>query len=609
MTVQYLIDSENVGDFWIPLLELPADKSELIVFYTRNSPHMSYESLIRLKESDRTVTFIKCYEGTNALDFQLVSELGYLIGREEGDSFVIVTNDTGYDAAVKYWRRKKKSVKRITGKECKNLERRLKEDLGEGRSSRRRPLSGGYSSAEPEVSGKSEVGDLFDSDNETAGENEQRSSRPVLRDAESAALPDSEEDPSVETAVDLQEEGSAFDDPSYDPSYDPSFNPSFEDPYEDYDEDPDQEMADEAVFPDDTDDDGPDPADEYAQPEEEETEADFEEESGEEDGTDTEPETMSEESDGSRVILPGYSTVQEETAEEGSKGASDELFPQDSDELLLQDHSGQESNDPGLIIPGKETEFPKALENGGLPEKADGTPSEENLDSPSAEISGPDEQEIPLREETAEETSSETDKGEKDDQVLSSESGHHSKSRRSRTRRSRSGSRKQEQTAEEEQEAEDEKQHSRPAEHEEYTGSQSQSAEVKTDSVPDDDEIAKIVACIGADNLAELHNQLATFYGDQGKDIYLSIKSNSRNLPVLKPDLGQKFAYYCEIIFARSDYTGEYPADISEFLLNAREKLGNLNSLRYALQKQYGKEKGRRFYFLLKPFAKTMYQM
>ena len=207
-------------------------------------------------------------------------------------------------------------------------------------------------------------------------------------------------------------------------------------------------------------------------------------------------------------------------------------------------------------------------------------------------------------------TGSATEKEERDDQVLSSETGHRSKSRRSRTRRSRSGSRKQDQPAEEEQSGgSDEKQRSQSSDQEDTAASQSQPAGVKADQFPDDEEIARIVACIGADNLAELHNQLATFYGDQGKDIYLSIKSNSRSLPVLKPDLGQKFAYYCEIIFARSDYTGEYPADISEFLLNAREKLGNLNSLRYALIKHYGKEKGRRFYFLLKPFAKTMYQM
>ncbi len=49
MTVRYFIDSENVGDFWISLLDLPAEQTELIVFYTRNSPHMSYDSLIRLR--------------------------------------------------------------------------------------------------------------------------------------------------------------------------------------------------------------------------------------------------------------------------------------------------------------------------------------------------------------------------------------------------------------------------------------------------------------------------------------------------------------------------------------------------------------------------------
>ena len=120
----YLIDSENVGDFWIPLLELPAEQAELVVFYTKNSPHMSYDSLIKLKESDRTVTFIKCYEGTNALDFQLCSELGFLIANNPGDEFIIVTNDTGYDAAVKYWRRKEYSVKRIAGKDSRTGGRR-----------------------------------------------------------------------------------------------------------------------------------------------------------------------------------------------------------------------------------------------------------------------------------------------------------------------------------------------------------------------------------------------------------------------------------------------------------------------------------------------------
>ena len=320
MTVQYLIDSENVGDFWIPLLELPADKSELIVFYTRNSPHMSYESLIRLKESDRTVTFIKCYEGTNALDFQLVSELGYLIGKNESGSFVIVTNDTGFDAAVKYWRRNKKSVKRITGKECKNLERRLKEDLGLGRFSRQRTLSEESASYEPDLSEEAGNGEqLYENGSGPAEETEQRSSRPVLRDAESAALPDPEEDLSGETAgglqddesdKGLQDDESVFDSPSYD---NPSDSPSYDTPPYDSPsyEDADQEMYEDEALPFDSEDDGSDRADdEYAQPDEEEA-ADSEDKNGETDGQETEPETASasgdgrDESDGSDdTVLP-----------------------------------------------------------------------------------------------------------------------------------------------------------------------------------------------------------------------------------------------------------------------------------------------------------------
>ena len=629
MTVQYLIDSENVGDFWIPLLELPADKSELIVFYTRNSPHMSYESLIRLKESDRTVTFIKCYEGTNALDFQLVSELGYLIGKNESGSFVIVTNDTGFDAAVKYWRRNKKSVKRITGKECKNLERRLKEDLGLGRFSRQRALSEESASYEPDLSEEAGNGEqLYENGSGPAEETEQRSSRPVLRDAESAALPDPEEDLSGETVgglqddesdKGLQDDESVFDSPSFDsPSFDsPSDSPSYDTPPYDSPsyEDADQEMYEDEALPFDSEDDGSDRADdEYAQPDEEEA-ADSEDKNGETDGQETEPETASasgdgrDESDGSDDFQPEHSSAREEEEKE--------KLPE---ELLSAEQRGLESGDAGLNISGTGTEFPAEAEEDSHPAQEIGQPSEDELEGPSDNTSDLDGK-MPVQEETEEASSgtgsgtesgtgSATEKEERDDQVLSSETGHRSKSRRSRTRRSRSGSRKQDQPAEEEQSGgSDEKQRSQSSDQEDTAASQSQPSGVKADQFPDDEEIARIVACIGADNLAELHNQLATFYGDQGKDIYLSIKSNSRSLPVLKPDLGQKFAYYCEIIFARSDYTGEYPADISEFLLNAREKLGNLNSLRYALIKHYGKEKGRRFYFLLKPFAKTMYQM
>lgn len=48
----YLVDSENVNDNWLMLLELADEKDEMIIFYTKNSPHMSYSSVIKLLQQD-----------------------------------------------------------------------------------------------------------------------------------------------------------------------------------------------------------------------------------------------------------------------------------------------------------------------------------------------------------------------------------------------------------------------------------------------------------------------------------------------------------------------------------------------------------------------------
>lgn len=114
----YLVDSENVGDIWVPLLAASQPEDEVIVFYTQKSPHMNYENVRMLKETDKEANFIKCFEGSNALDFQLVSELGYRLRENQECDYVIVSNDTGFDAVVRYWSLRQMSVRRLSGKEC-----------------------------------------------------------------------------------------------------------------------------------------------------------------------------------------------------------------------------------------------------------------------------------------------------------------------------------------------------------------------------------------------------------------------------------------------------------------------------------------------------------
>ena len=120
----YLVDSENVGDIWVPLLVASQPDEEVIVFYTQKSPHMNYENVRLLKETEKEAEFIKCFEGSNALDFQLVTQLGYLLCENQENSYVIVSNDTGFDAAVRYWKQRNMPVQRLSGKD---LKRRLQQ--------------------------------------------------------------------------------------------------------------------------------------------------------------------------------------------------------------------------------------------------------------------------------------------------------------------------------------------------------------------------------------------------------------------------------------------------------------------------------------------------
>lgn len=138
----FLVDSENVNDNWLMLFDMADEDDEIVVFYTKKSPHMSYMSVIRLMENNKiNIRFEESYEGTNALDFQLVSYMGYLMGcggacsenecdaasAETGaDEYIIMSNDTGYDPAVRFWKDKGYAVRRFNVNFCKQAVQRRK---------------------------------------------------------------------------------------------------------------------------------------------------------------------------------------------------------------------------------------------------------------------------------------------------------------------------------------------------------------------------------------------------------------------------------------------------------------------------------------------------
>lgn len=147
----YLVDSENVGDIWVPLLVSSQEDDEVLVFYTTKSPHMNYENVRMLKETEKEADFIKCFEGSNALDFQLVTELGYRLSQNADREYVIVSNDTGFDAAVRYWSTRKMPVSRLSGKECHRMLTEKKQRVAKESGAAAEPEQEQTRAAGPEV--------------------------------------------------------------------------------------------------------------------------------------------------------------------------------------------------------------------------------------------------------------------------------------------------------------------------------------------------------------------------------------------------------------------------------------------------------------------------
>lgn len=93
----------------------------ILLFYTENSPHVSYPDLEYICQYHDTFEMIRCNTGKNALDFQLVSYLGYLLKSAPKTRYIIFSNDMGYDSVVQFWNGQGISVSRIGANELQSV--------------------------------------------------------------------------------------------------------------------------------------------------------------------------------------------------------------------------------------------------------------------------------------------------------------------------------------------------------------------------------------------------------------------------------------------------------------------------------------------------------
>lgn len=114
----YFVDYENIKADGLKDLTGVKAGDIMILFYSEQCKNITLDIMDRMVQRNIQYSFCKVNTGAkNALDFQLASYLGYLIGKEEENvKYIIVSNDKGFDCLCEYWMKQNVLVERITFK-------------------------------------------------------------------------------------------------------------------------------------------------------------------------------------------------------------------------------------------------------------------------------------------------------------------------------------------------------------------------------------------------------------------------------------------------------------------------------------------------------------
>ncbi|MCH5185300.1 MAG: hypothetical protein J1F64_04155 [Oscillospiraceae bacterium] len=100
----FLIDYENVTSDGLAGIELLGRDDETVIFYSDKADKITFDIYEKMKKSKSEITMRKVNVGSkNALDFQLASYLGYLIGMNNSDIYFVISKDQGFSVLKDFW--------------------------------------------------------------------------------------------------------------------------------------------------------------------------------------------------------------------------------------------------------------------------------------------------------------------------------------------------------------------------------------------------------------------------------------------------------------------------------------------------------------------------
>lgn len=546
----YLVDSENVGDIWVPLLVSSQEDDEVLVFYTTKSPHMNYENVRMLKETEKEADFIKCFEGSNALDFQLVSELGYRLSQNAAREYVIVSNDTGFDAAVRYWSARKMPVSRLSGKECHRMLTEKKQRVAKESGA----------AAEPEQEQSRAAGSEAEAEQvwETGQEAEAERIRETGAEAERVRETGQEAEAEQVREIGAEAEAERVRETGPEAGQNKAAGKNLE-------------RADGIV-------------------EDPEAEQDRERSKKPRSSGKSEPSKAggkAETSGKSEVTgkaeaaeISGKSEPAENAGLAGESGKAEVTGKAETAETSGKPEASGKAED--AEISGKS----EPAENTGRAKRSRKSAKAVRAEK-SERMSEPDRSEKPQKSDKAKTQNAGTEKSD----LTEKQSGQLTVMMDLKEEMSEN-----------------------PQSVPNATDQSEAPGKIGLDLNAERAILKTLCVCISKENLVDFHNALVALLGEEeGKRLYQELKTNAEyasywsELPAY--GLKEKFDMYCKMVFEHSEYAKEAPEDFSGFLYQANGKRKNLNSLRAALQGHYGKDKGMKYYSLFKSHIKMMNRM
>lgn len=131
----YLVDFENVKKDGLDGVHLLNPEDKVCIFYSKNADSITFDQHRRIMESKADIELCKVEVGSkNALDFQLATQLGFLVANKAAAQYYIVSKDKGFEILSGYWKGRGVSVTLIadiTGRSHDHEVQELKEKLQE----------------------------------------------------------------------------------------------------------------------------------------------------------------------------------------------------------------------------------------------------------------------------------------------------------------------------------------------------------------------------------------------------------------------------------------------------------------------------------------------